>query len=223
MNWPFIPHEPDIAYTDFLLTLEALLFWWMVSRMSTSHRGLAASVKAFWLSLAAAALLGGIFHGWTPFLGDIMIPLWKVVMLLVGLSSIFLLHVGLDLWNPYQPPGRAILQARIASWLLYTLYAGVIILITSCYTLAIALNIPAILVMGAALARMALHPERSGPGREGLAGLAIVVSGALIQLLRIGFPEIGLTYNAVYHIVTALGLVFIHRSLVRILRDDPAS
>lgn len=208
-------NEPDVALTDFLLTAEAMVFFILLRRYRPdgSAGPLCRAAGAFWLTLAVAALLGGLFHGFSPRLpAATYILLWKAVMLMVGWNNVYLFHLALGFWSWQCGESRRIPLIKALVWGLYLLYAAIILGVSSCYTMAIAFNLPAICAMVAVLGWLIFRPGAREVASKGLVGMALTVLAALLQLLKVDWPAMGLTYNAVYHLLTGLGLLFLYHA-----------
>ncbi len=210
-------YEPDVALTDFMLTGATLVFFWRLQKLGQPAPGgapLARAAGAFWLALSVSALLGGLYHGFLPDMPPAAaIPLWKAVMLMVGWGNVYLFHMALGFWHWKLGEIRRARLVKFLVWAFYLLYAMAILWVSSCYSLAIAFNIPAICTMVAVLGWLAFMPGSRHIGFKGLLAMALTVLAALLQLLKVDCPPLGLTYNAVYHLVTLLGLVFLHQAV----------
>jgi hypothetical protein len=54
----------------------------------------------------------------------------------------------------------------------------------------------------------------------GIAGLVLSFAGAAIQQAEIGLPALGVTHNALYHLVQAVALVLIFWAAVGLTRES---
>jgi hypothetical protein len=71
--------EPTTVLTDYLLAAAAILFGIRLWRAGVRTWGVA------FFATAAAAILGGTYHGWPH------LPLWKPTVYAIGIASLFLL------------------------------------------------------------------------------------------------------------------------------------
>jgi hypothetical protein len=198
--------EAVVAATDYLLAAAAFAGAWALLRAASRRpgRGLRLWAGGF-VSLGAAALLGGTWHGFYPRIGD---PtgdvLWKATLASAGLAGFFLVAGAAFAFVPRRAAGWTTAAAAIkfAVFLPAALSSdgfGPVIL-DSAATLA------ALLV----LALLALRRGRARAARRILAGIALSAAAAAIEALRPGLPR-PLTPDAAYHLVQLLALVFFYR------------
>jgi len=82
-------YEIDVALTDFGLTLEAALFAALIARDTAIPKSPRGWLLAFWFSTAAAALFGGILHGFLPDEAALVHQVvWRLSLLSIGLTAL---------------------------------------------------------------------------------------------------------------------------------------
>jgi hypothetical protein len=199
--------EAVVAATDYLLAAAAIAGAWALLRAASRRprRGLRLWAAGF-VSLGAAALLGGTWHGFYPQPGD---PtgdvLWKATLASAGLAGFFLVAGAAFAFAPRRAAGwtTAAAAIKLAVFLFGALSSDGFgpVIIDSAATLA-------------ALLALALLAVRSGraprAARWILVGIALSAAAAAIEALRPGLPP-PLTPDAAYHLVQLLALVFFYR------------
>lgn len=198
--------EPDVALTDFALAAEAGWLGALVWR-----RGAATPARRWWtaffLSVGAGALLGGVSHGFVPppyGVGGIL--LWRLTLLAIGAAA-------LSVWGAAaQAIGRpAAPRIVLAASVLFAGYAAVVLLVTDAFAVAIAHYAPAVVFLFGVLVCV-WRRTRAPAVLAGVVGLLVVAAGSLAQWARLGVAAIHLTHNAVYHLFEMLALVLLYRA-----------
>ena len=197
--------EPDVALTDFGLAAECALFagWlqWRTLRDSPLRRWFVVLFAA----LGIGALLGGITHGFFP---DAQAHasriVWIATLIAIGVAALASWAVG----------AHVLFAKTTARWLvmaaalLFALNVAVVLSVSQSFLVAIAFYAPAIVF---ALIAFVLAYRASGNPSMLLAVAGIVLSliAAVIQQTQTGIVALGLSYNALYHLVQAAGLLLI--------------
>src|SRR5262249_30226007 len=132
--------EPDVALTDFGLTIECLaLAAWLHWR--TPMNPLRTWFVTFFAALGIAALLGGITHG---FLDDPRSTLygltWSATLLAIGIAAVATWTIGARLLFSERTAKRVLVVAG----LLFIVYAATILWISRSFTVAIVTYVPAV-------------------------------------------------------------------------------
>jgi hypothetical protein len=199
--------EAVVAATDYILAAAAFAGAWALFRAACRRprRGLRLWAAGF-VSLGAAALLGGTWHGFYPQPGD---PtgdgLWKATLASAALTG-FLLVAG---------AAFAFVPRRAAGWT--TAAAAIKLAVFLSAALSSGGFGPVILDSGATLgallvlALLALRSGRAPRAARGiLAGIALSAAAAAIEVVRPSLP-LPFTPDAAYHLVQLLGLLFFYR------------
>jgi len=190
--------EPDTTWTDFALAALCAVFVVALLRAG----GPALLYALLFAALGAAALLGGLWHGWVSGrrAGD---GLWLAVMLAVGLANAALwLIAGRVLGHP----GPAGLFPALA-WGQLALFAAIALLGTRGFGLTSAFSLPPVLVL------IVAHGLDGGPGhRFALAGFSLALVAAGLQAGKVALPRLRLGHNALYHLVQAVALTLVFLS-----------
>jgi hypothetical protein len=190
--------EPDVTLTDFALALECAVFCVLLSRDGAS------ALRRWWIvffaSIGAAALVGGLVHGFFPEPDPVGATLWIVTMLLIGVTSAAAWSVGALLGLP---AGTQQLIRQLAISLL-VIYTAVVLFVDDRFMVAIAMYLPATVFLLMRMIRL-----RNTPG---IAGLLLIFAGAAVQQLGVGLHPVYFNHNALYHVIQAVALFLLFRS-----------
>jgi hypothetical protein len=199
--------EAVVAATDYLLAAAAFAGAWALFGAASRRprRGLRLWAAGF-VSLGAAALLGGTWHGFYPQPGD---PtgnvLWKATLAAAGLAGSLLVAGAAFAFLPRRAAGwiTGAAAVKLAVFLVGALSSegfGPVIVDS-------AANLAALLVFALRALRSGRAPDAA---RGILAGIALSAAAAAIEVLRPGLPP-PFTPDAAYHLVQLLALVFFYR------------
>lgn len=199
--------EPTTTLTDYALAaLAAVLALRLLRGASVPGRAAARLLAASFAATAAAALTGGTYHGFAPYLsGPAHEGLWSVTYSLIGLASTLLTASALFAvagagWRPVVLAASAL---RYAAYLVFLLPRRAFRFVVYDYALTLAV---------AAVATLLLARRGAGEAARWL-GAAVVVSllGALVQ--RSGFAlHPHFNHNDLFHVVQMAGLVLFYRA-----------
>jgi len=197
--------EPDVALTDFGLAAECALFagwlYWGTLRDSPLRRWFVTLFAA----LGTGALLGGITHGFLPETGsDASRIVWSATLIAIGVAALASWAVG----------AHVLFAKTTARWfvmaaaLLFALNVAAVLYVSQSFLVAIAFYAPAIIF---ALVTFVLAYRSSGNAVLilSIAGIVLSLIAAVIQQTHTGIVALGLTHNALYHLVQAVGLLLI--------------
>jgi len=208
--------EPDVAWTDFGLAIEcawlaAWLFWYGVA-----ERSLRRWFVIFFAAVGLAALLGGITHG---FLSDtksaIYALIWSATLIAIGMAGLSSWAIG----------GRLLFSERAARRVLvfagslFAMYVATVLLVSQSFAVAIVYYVPAAAFLLAAFALIYLRRHRNYLV-AGIVGLALSFVAAAIQQTGTGILSLGLTHNALYHLIQAAALLLIFSAALGLTRED---
>lgn len=197
--------EPDVALTDFGLAVECALFaGWLY------WRGAAGSPLGRWfvvlfVALGTGALLGGVTHGFLPETGsDAARIVWNATLIAIGVAA----------WASWAVGAHVLFANSTARWvllaaaLLLMLNVAVVLYVSQSFLVAIVFYAPAIIF---ALIAFVLAYGASGNAvlLFAVAGIVLSLIAAVIQQTHMGIAALGLTHNALYHLVQAVGLLLI--------------
>jgi uncharacterized protein DUF6962 len=203
--------EPDVALTDFGLTIECLgLAAWLHWR--TPMNPLRTCFVIFFAALGIAALLGGITHG---FLDDPRSTLYGltrgVTLLAIGIAGVATWMIGALLFSE-----RTAKRVLVVAGLLFIVYAATILWISRSFTVAIITYVPAVALLLLAFA-LTYRRRPSTYLKVGIVGLVLSFVAAAIQQAEIRAP--GLTHNALYHLVQAVAMLMIFAAARGLTRE----
>jgi uncharacterized protein DUF6962 len=199
--------EAAAAATDYLLAAAAFAGAWALLRAASRRPGRGIRLwAAGFVSLGAAALLGGTWHGFYPEAGDPFgDAVWKATLATAGLAGLFLVSGAAYAFVPRRAAGwiTAAAAIKLAVFLPGALASDEFgpVILDSAATLAALL----------ALSLLALRSRRApNAARWILAGIALSAAAAAVEVLRPDLPR-PLTPDAAYHLVQLLALAFFYR------------
>lgn len=199
--------EPDVAITDFLLTLEAALFSLLLWRSGSADSDLRIPFAVFFGATAAAALAGGLVHGFfAASVSGAGLALWRISLLALGIVALATWTIGarLVLTTP------AALVVQMLAVAITVAYASVIVAVSDSFWIAIADYVPPTLFLFVAFA--VVYRRDDLPTLSGLLGLALTLLAAFVQQRKIALHPVYFNHNALYHAIQAVGLFLIFRS-----------
>jgi hypothetical protein len=212
--------EPDVALTDFALAAECALFaGWLY------WRGAAGSPLRFWFvilfaALGIGALLGGITHGFFPDAqSDVARAVWMATLVAIGAGALASWAVGAHVLSA-DTTARWFTAAAAS---LFALNVVVVLYVSQSFLVAIAFYAPATV-----FALVAFGLAYRATGRSSLlfamAGIVLSLIAAVIQQTHTGIAALGISHNALYHLVQAVGLLLIFLTARRLAcaGRDPA-
>jgi hypothetical protein len=189
-------HEPATFATDMLLA-----GWggWLASRLREDRPAVHWWRRAFLLT-SAAALFGGVYHGFRPEMPPaVAVVLWRTTLLPIVATSLCLLQAGITACCTGERIG---FWQRLA-WAKAAVFAG--------WTLINPVFLSAIADYGSAmllLLSLELHAwrhRRVPHAKPIVAGIVISVLAALVQQARWS-PHPHFNHNDLYHVIQALAL-----------------
>jgi hypothetical protein len=199
--------EPDVALTDYGVTLECAVFTAFLFRRGPVRRELRRWFALLFASAGIAALAGGTVHGF--FLEEHSpagAVLWRVGLLAVGLTALACWSIGARLLCA---EGRARVVEVLATFE-WVVYAVVVLAVDQRFWIAVANYAPSVVFLTVAFL-VAYLRRRQGPILVGLVGMALTMAAAIVQRLRITLHPAYFNHNALYHVVqmTAFAAVFL--------------
>ncbi len=199
--------EPATTITDYLLAVECAWFAWTLTRRSAASLRRTAFVTVF-VSVAAAAVLGGTVHGFLPDEEAASSRLlWTATMLSIGVTAGAMLLVGIELSSGDRTARRRV--PVIAGVL--AAYGLVVVFVHQAFWVAIAAYLPAALYLLAVFLRIWLR-DGSSPAGAGALGIGATLVGAIVQQAGVAVHPVHFDHNAVYHVVQGLALYLLFRS-----------
>lgn len=200
-------HEPATTLTDYFLTLECAWFVWVLVRRTAPGFFRSAFIALF-SSVAAASLFGGTMHGFFPDTESTASRvLWIATMLSVGITTAAMFSVGTRLGFGAETTRKLtpVLAAGLAA------YAGVTLLVSQNFLVAIVAYLAAALFLMAVFLRNWLR-SRSPGAIAGILGIALTLLAALAQQSGVALHPVHFDHNAVYHVIQAVALYLFFRS-----------
>lgn len=198
-------HELAVAITDFILAVECTVFAVLIARKMPrgSYR---MWLLAFFVSIAAGALCGGVTHAYFPIDTAAARTIWVATMLAVGITTLACWNLGAEVLH------KRWLVLRVLALLEFFGYLGVIAKGGRLYVLVIINYLPAALFLLVACVIAWRRGQRAL--RWTALGLVLTFVAAAIQVGSIALPPID--HNTLYHLVQAVALVLIYLGFVRV-------
>jgi hypothetical protein len=199
--------EPDVALTDYGVTLECALLTGLLFRRGPVRRELRRLFALLFASAGIAALAGGTVHGF--FLQEPSPAgafLWRITLLAVGLTALAGWSIGGRLLFA-EGTARVVEALAAFEWVAY---AAFVLAIDQHFWIAVANYAPSVVFLAVSFL-VAYLRQRQGPILAGLVGMVLTMAAAIVQRLRIALHPAWFNHNALYHVIqmTAFVLVFL--------------
>lgn len=189
--------EPDVALTDYAVTLECLLLAGLLFRGIPARRGLRRLFAIFFVSAAIGAVAGGTVHG---FLLHQSSPareaLWRSALLALGVTTFAGWSIG----------GRLIFVERWSRWIegiaaaQLVVYGLIVLAWDSSFRTAVLNYAPSAVFLGASFF-IAFWRKPDRAALAGLAGVILTILAAVVQRWQIAFQAVPIGHNALYHVI----------------------
>lgn len=198
--------EPDVALTDYLLTLECLILSVLILRRKPL------SAFGYWLliffgAIGLAAFSGGTFHGFFNRPSSLWHGgLWLLTMLAIGVAALAAWHLGSLLIEA--PRAKRWISFLAMLWLM--IYVAVLLSGHVAFIVAIIYYLPAILFL---LAAFVLHSYRYHQNGAKIAaiGTLLTLVASWVQIAGIGLHPRYFTPSALQHVIQTLSLLLIYQ------------
>lgn len=193
--------QPDVALTDYALTIECSIFAYLLIP------GRKSSPLAFWyivffLSLALASAFGGTVHGFyeeARSTGQQI--LWPLTMVSIGATAFSGATIG-ALLQFQRSAARAI--SGFAA-LVFLLYCILVLFVADAFVIAMIDYLPVALFLSLAFL-LAYRSTKRPAFMFGFAGMCVTLAAAVVQQARLGLHPRYFNHNAVYHVLQGIGL-----------------
>lgn len=220
--------EPDVALTDFLLTLECAVFATLLWRRGKTHPAIRPWFVLFFGATAVSSLTGGFVHGFFLDADSLMYRvLWPATLIGIVIASLGAWNAGVRMLFSSRiavAPMRAALVAACG-------FAFAVMIGVQEFWIAILAYLPASLLLFAAFLKAAMRSRNLAPAWAAT-GIVLTFLGGAVQQLGVALHPVYLTHNALYHLIlaVALCLVFVGvfwlakpRSVVEAIEQDDAA
>jgi len=206
--------EPDVAITDFLLSLEATVLALLLWRSGSIESDLRWPFVVFFGATACSALTGGIVHGFfTANYTATGVALWRLTLIALGVVAVATWAIGARLW--LLPTAAQIVQLTVV--VVAVAYAITIVAINDSFAIAVVHYLPPTLFL--LVAFVVLYSRGRSTMLAGVIGLVLTLVAAFVQLRKIALHPVYFNHNALYHAIQAVGLFLIYwtgRGLVQV-------
>jgi hypothetical protein len=200
--------EPDVALTDYALTIESVLFTYLIYRHGKRKHPLRPWFVVFFGSISLASLAGGTAHG---FFNDEQTAgyaiLWPATLIAIGVTALAAWAIGANL----------LFSRKLARWISaaaaaeFAAYSAAVLLGAREFWLAMAAYLPAALFLLIALVVKYRRAKRRKIA-IGIAGLALTFVAAAVQRAGIPLHPDYFNHNALYHVIQGAALFMIFLS-----------
>lgn len=199
--------EPDVALTDYLITLISMVFIWDIYRIDFTENRSHRIWLIFFFSIALSSVLGGTVHGFCGNETTLCYQLlWTSTLLSIGLTAVSCWMLG----------GYLLFSQRnMSSWAicvisLYMVYSFIIIFYHQEFYIAILNYLPAITLL--LIANLISYCKtKSADCLWIMSGIVISFLAAYVQQAHIAFHPGYINHNASYHLIQIVGLAFIFK------------
>ncbi len=198
--------EPDVALTDYGVTLECAMLTGLLFRREPARRGLRNLFALLFASAGVAALAGGTVHGFFLRESALGAILWRIVLLAVGLTAL----AGWSIGGRLLFPERTARLVEVLAAVECAAYTFVVLAIDQSFWIAIANYAPSVFFVAFSFL-VAYRRHGEGPLLAGLVGLLLMIAGAIVQRLRLALHPAYFIHNALFHVIqmAAFLLVFV--------------
>jgi len=198
--------EPDVALTDYGVTLECAMLTGLLFRREPARRGLRNLFALLFASAGVAALAGGTVHGFFLRESALGAILWRIVLLAVGLTAL----AGWSIGGRLLFPERTARLVEVLAAVECAAYTFVVLAIDQSFWIAIANYAPSVFFVAFSFL-VAYRRHGEGPLLAGLVGLLLMIAGAIVQRLRLAVHPAYFNHNALFHVIqmAAFLLVFV--------------
>jgi hypothetical protein len=198
--------EPDVALTDYGVTLECAMLTGLLFRREPARRGLRNLFALLFASAGVAALAGGTVHGFFLRESALGAILWRIVLLAVGLTAL----AGWSIGGRLLFPERTARLVEVLAAVECAAYTFVVLAIDQSFWIAIANYAPSVFFVAFSFL-VAYRRHGEGPLLAGLVGLLLMIAGAIVQRLRVAVHPAYFNHNALFHVIqmAAFLLVFV--------------
>jgi hypothetical protein len=201
--------EPATAFTDFLLAvLAAPACLRLIPRARDPHL---VGAPVFFAAFGAAALLGGLHHGFAnDGISGVSRLLWWLTIVCTGAAALGLAGIGLEAF--WRLPVRPFFVAITGATLLFAAYAWS----DSRFIVSlIATGVGSLLCVAGLVQRLR---QGSRAAVLALIGLAIALLAGVLQQRRVSLHPVHFDHNATYHLVLSPALALFYAGNRRLLR-----
>jgi hypothetical protein len=200
--------ELATTLTDYLLTAVCLLCAWRLARVSATARFHGPVV--FFAGFAAAALVGGTWHGFFSAEETLAQQIvWWLAMLFAGIAAAGLALSGLELLGVRAMRGPGLLLAMLVA--IYAILAWR----DPRFLLSVIASIAGTALCAAGFVRRLREPDRRG-AILGLAGLGLSAVAAFAQQQHVAIDHAQFDHNATYHMLLLPALALLYSGFVRL-------
>jgi hypothetical protein len=212
--------EPDVAITDFILSLECFgLALWLWLNTAAKRTSLLKWYLLFYVSVGIASLAGGTVHGFFVDPGGTVHDiLWCFTLIAVGANALSSWNLGASLLRLPEGKRRLILLLSTAYFVLYSIYVAITV---PRFVVAVIGYVPATLFLLFAAWRTC-PAFRNKPAACGVVAMVLTIVAAVVQQLRVTLNPQYMNHNALYHVIQAIALLVFARFAIWTVESNEA-
>jgi hypothetical protein len=201
--------EPDVALTDYLLTVECIaLAVWLFVKTAARRISLLKWYLLFYVSVAIAALAGGTVHGFLSGTGgNARTVLWCFTLIAIGANALASWNLSAELLKLQERKRVLILVLSSIYFVVYSIYVAAT---SPGFLVAVIGYLPATLFLLYAAWRTC-PTFYNKPAACGVIGMVLTIVAAIVQQTRISIHPQYFNYNALYHVIQAVALLIFAR------------
>jgi hypothetical protein len=200
--------EPDVALTDLALALECFVLTLRFTRSRVPDVWQRQAFRLLFWSAGAAALIGGLYHGYLLEASNrVYGSVWLVIFLAAGLASFGCWMIASSVFFS-RKASRDVNLVGIVLLLIYL--ASALVRMRSFLSVVAATSVTALALLAAYV--HAYRRNRNPRALYGVAGILLVFAGSAIQ--RSGWDlHPRFTHDALYHVMLGISLYLIYLSV----------
>jgi hypothetical protein len=213
-------HEFDVAFTDFLLFVEAATFSALLFREPAPHHARLRTLGgALFALLGASSLLGVVFHAFFPLKASSAggHAVWMLTGISIALTTSAVWYINAVLTR-YRKLGRLV-ESLVPVY--FAAFVFALFFVDYTFKTMISFYAPAVVL----LAIIAVRTYARSRAREWVyltAGTGLSFTAAAVQAMKIGVHPVYFNFNALYHLIQGIALVFLFLAFRRLVqRPDP--
>lgn len=196
--------EPDVALTDFALTLECCALAARVTPARIADPWQRSGARLMFGATALATLVGGITHGFlSKAPGRVQDGMWLIIFAAAGLASLGCWVIG----SSALFPRRAARDVNLVGVVLFLVYLVSALASIQSFLSVLLATVAAAAMLLAAFAVASFGRHRS-LGLLGIVALVLVFAGSLVQRSGLDIHP-RFTHDALYHVILGVALLLL--------------
>ena len=203
----------DVVITNGIVALLSFYFGMALLSSPTMHYDLRRLLVGSFLSIAAASIAAGYFHGWLQEGTDSLRPLaWRAVVLFIGLTGFYMWRLLAFFVLPQR-------WRRVGDIFTVLLLVGYCYFVTNerdDFMVAVLFYLPAVVLLMFTFLIKWLA-KKDARYIRGFLGLFVTIVASAAQASKFDIDPVYFSHNAIYHLIQALGLYLFYQFSLRII------